>query len=58
MDGDDRDSLNVKDDVNTVVTGPVSDDNVDKCMPKPIRNFDQEQKQIQVFLTLKLLQCI
>ncbi|RLM69654.1 hypothetical protein C2845_PM17G14620 [Panicum miliaceum] len=47
-DEDDGDSLSAKEDVNTVVPPPsLSDDNVGKCMPKPVRNFDQEQKQIQ-----------
>ena len=52
-DEDDGDSSSAKEDVNTEVPPPsVSDDNVGKCMPKPVRNFDQEQKQIQVILCL------
>ncbi|CAL4990494.1 unnamed protein product [Urochloa decumbens] len=46
MDEDDRDSLSVKED-NTVTPAPLKDENIDKCMPKPVRNFDQEQKHIQ-----------
>ncbi|WVZ49912.1 hypothetical protein U9M48_001229 [Paspalum notatum var. saurae] len=42
---DDRDSLSVKEVVSISVPAPLGNDNVD--MPKPIRNFDQEQKQIQ-----------
>ena len=52
-DENDGDSLSAKEDVNTEVPPPsLSDDNVGKCMPKPVRNFDQEQKQIQVILCL------
>nr|XP_034570067.1 kinesin-like protein KIN-14P [Setaria viridis] len=47
MDEDDWDSLTVKEDVNTVVPPPLSDDNVGKFIPRPVRNFEQEQKQIQ-----------
>jgi len=50
-DENDGDSLSAKEDVNTEVPPPsLSDDNVGKCMPKPVRNFGHEQKQIQVIL--------
>ncbi|OEL30028.1 Kinesin-4 [Dichanthelium oligosanthes] len=44
---EDRNSLRAKEDVSTVVPALLSNNNVDKCTPKPVRNFDQEQKQIQ-----------
>ncbi|CAO2145031.1 unnamed protein product [Urochloa humidicola] len=46
MDEDDQDSFSVKED-STVIPAPLRDDNADKYMPKPVRNFDQEQKHIQ-----------
>ncbi|KAJ1256622.1 hypothetical protein BS78_K343000 [Paspalum vaginatum] len=45
IDEDDRDSLSVKEVVSVSVPALLGNDNVD--MPKPVRNFDQEQKQIQ-----------
>jgi hypothetical protein len=56
MDEDGLDSLSVKEDVNTVVPAHLSGDDVGEYIPsRPVRNFEQEQKQIQVILLLNYL---
>ncbi|CAD6252804.1 unnamed protein product [Miscanthus lutarioriparius] len=47
MDEDKLNALSVTEDVSTLVPVPRSNDNVNKNTPKPVRNFDKEQKQIQ-----------
>jgi len=56
MDEDKLNAMSVTEDVSTLVPVPRSNDNVNKHMPKPVRNFDKEQKQIQVFQMLCVLQ--
>ncbi|XP_066337578.1 kinesin-like protein KIN-14P isoform X2 [Miscanthus floridulus] len=47
MDEDKLNALSVTEDVSTLVHVPRSNDNVNKNTPRPVRNFDKEQKQIQ-----------
>ncbi|AQK48382.1 P-loop nucleoside triphosphate hydrolase superfamily protein with CH (Calponin Homology) domain [Zea mays] len=47
MDEVDENALSLTEDVSTLVHAPLSNDNVNKNMPKPVRNFDREEKQIQ-----------
>jgi len=56
MDEDKLNAMSVTEDVSTLVPVPRSNDNVNKNTPKPVRNFDKEQKQIQVFQMLCVLQ--
>lgn len=56
MDEVEKNASSLTEDVSTLVPAPLSNDNVNKHMPKPVRNFDREQKQIQVFQMLCVLQ--
>ncbi|OQU83983.1 hypothetical protein SORBI_3005G209600 [Sorghum bicolor] len=47
MDEVEKNASSLMEDVSTLVPAPLSNDNVNKHMPKPVRNFDREQKQIQ-----------
>jgi len=47
MDEVEKNASSLTEDVSTLVPAPLSNDNVNKHMPKPVRNFDREQKQIQ-----------
>jgi kinesin family protein C2/C3 len=56
MDENEQNALSMTEGVRTIVPVPLRNDNVNKNVPKPVRNFDQEQKQIQVFQMLCVLQ--
>ncbi|CAD6255375.1 unnamed protein product [Miscanthus lutarioriparius] len=47
MDEVEKNASSLTEDVSTLVPAPLSNDNVNKHMPKPVRNFDREQKHIQ-----------
>ncbi|AQK48394.1 P-loop nucleoside triphosphate hydrolase superfamily protein with CH (Calponin Homology) domain [Zea mays] len=57
MDEVDENALSLTEDVSTLVHAPLSNDNVNKNMPKPVRNFDREEKQIQLKSNMSTVKC-
>jgi hypothetical protein len=59
MDEDEQNASSLTEDVNTLVPLPVPvplSNDIEINIPKIVRNFDQEEKQIQVFQMLCVLQ--